>query len=171
MPRVAGLNLVAVLVAAVVFYFIGFLVYGLLLGDVWAQQILVNHGVVAADQASTLTGAALQEELAKIPGQMDMAPAMSLGFVISLVTAIGLALVLKMVKPASITGALGTAFVLWIGFAATTLSYNVVYSSESPIAFAIDLGHLLVAYLAAAAVLFLMDGKAMSGAAARPATA
>jgi hypothetical protein len=61
---------------------------------------------------------------------------------------------------------MGTAFVLWLCFAATGLSYNVVYSSESTTIFMIDLMHTLIAFLLSSAVLFVMDGKALSGAAA-----
>jgi hypothetical protein len=164
MPRVAGLNIVAVLVAALAFYAVGMVIYGFTLTEVWGQQTLINHGM-APDQALALTGEPLMQALQAIPG-MDPMLAYSVGFLISLVTVIGIAVVMKLAKPASILAAMGTAFVLWLCFAATGLSYNVVYSSESTTIFMIDLMHTLIAFLLSSAVLFVMDGKALSGAVA-----
>ena len=168
MPRVAGLNIVAVLVAAVAFYAVGMVIYGFALTEVWGQQMLINHGM-APDQALALSGEPLMQAMLAVPG-MDPMLAYSVGFLISLITVIGIAIVTKMAKPASLLAAMGTAFVLWLCFAATGLSYNVVYSSESTTIYLIDLMHTLIAFLLSSAVLFLMDGKALSGAAA-PATA
>ena len=165
MPRVAGLNVVAVLVAAVAFYAVGMVFYGFVFMEMWGQEMLVNHGADPA-AAHALNGTALFDELNKIPGAMDMGLAYGLGFVVSLVTTIGIASVLRIAKPASIVAALGVAFLLWVCFAATGLSYNVLYSTESKTIFMIDMGHLLVAFLLSATVLFLIDGKALKGAAA-----
>ncbi len=169
--RVAGVNLVAWLAAAIAMYFVGFIFYGLLFEEIWSQQTLENHGLVALGEGADLTGDALMAEMQRIPGAMDMGPAMGLGFVISLITALGLAMVLRLAKPSSLMSALRVGMIAWIGFAATTLAYNVVYSSESRIIFGIDLAHLLLAYLVGAAVIFLIDGKAVRGAAAGTVTA
>ena len=165
MPRVAGLNLVAVLVAAIAFYAVGMIIYGFAATEVWSRHTLINHGM-APDQASALSGEQLMAAVMAIPNSMDAVTAYGLGFVVALVTTTGIALVLNMTRPASLVAALQRAFVLWLCFAATTLSYNVLYSSESRTIFAIDLTHLFLAYHLAAAVLFLMDRKALSGAAA-----
>jgi hypothetical protein len=165
MPRVAGLNAVAVLVAAVAFYAVGMVFYGFVFMETWGQEQLVNHGADPA-AAHALTGQALFDELGTIPGSLDMATAYGLGFVVSLVTTIGIATVLKMARPVSIIAALGTAFILWVCFAATGLAYNVLYSTESKTIFVIDLAHLLTAFLLSSAVLFLIDGKALKGGAA-----
>jgi hypothetical protein len=164
MPRVAGLNLVAVLVATIAFYAVGMIIYGFAVTEVWGQHTLINHGM-APDQASALKGEELMAAVMAIPNSMGPAMAYGLGVVVALVTTTGIALVLNMTKPASLGGALQRAFVLWLCFAAMTLSYNVLYSSESRTIFAIDLVHLFIAYHLAASVLFLMDGKAMSQAA------
>lgn len=164
MPRVAGLNLVAVLVATVAFYAVGMIIYGFTVTEVWGQHTLINHGM-APDQASALKGEELMAALNAIPNALGPAMAYGLGFLVALVTTTGIALVLNMTRPASLGGALQRAFVLWLCFAATTLSYNVLYSTESRTIFAIDLVHLFIAYHLAASVLFLMDGKAMSQAA------
>jgi len=165
MPRVAGLNVVAVLVAAVAFYAVGMVFYGFVFMETWGQEMLVNHGADPA-AAHALTGDALFAELDKIPGSLDMATAYGLGFVVSLVTTIGIAIVLRLARPGSIVAALATALTLWLCFAVTGLSYNVLYSTESKTIFVIDMGHLLVAFLLSSAVLYLIDGKALKGAAA-----
>jgi hypothetical protein len=161
MPRVAGLNIVAVLAGAIAFYLVGMVIYGFALTEVWGQQLLINHGM-ASDQAMALTGEPLMQAMQAIPG-MDPMMAYSVGFVISLVTVVGIAVVLRMAKPASLLAAMGTAFVLWVCFAATGLSYNVVYSSESTVIYWIDLMHTLIAFLLSAVVMFLIDGKAIGG--------
>ena len=163
MPRIAGLNVVAVLVAALAYYVVGAVFYGFVFMETWGQEQLINHGADPA-AAHALTGTALFDAVSAIPGTLDMGTAYGLGFVVSLVTTIGIALVLKMAKPASIVAALGTAFVLWVCFAATGLAYNVLYSTESRTIFVIDLAHLLTAFLLSTAVLFLIDGKALRGA-------
>ncbi len=169
MPRVAGINVVAWLAGAIAIYFIGFIIYGLTLGSVWAQQNAMDHGLVTPEQASSLTMEQL--ETMTIPGALDTTLAMSLGFVISLVTSLGLCIAQGMMKPKSLAEALRNGFILWLGFAATTLSYNVVYGSFSRVTFGIDMLHLFLDYLAASAVIFLLDGKVLSGAqaAAKPA--
>lgn len=163
MPRIAGLNLVAVLAAAIAMYFVGFVIYGLVFQEVWSQQTLENHGILAPGEGANLTGQDLANAVMGIPGAMEMAPAMSLGFVISLAAAIGIAVMLRMTRPRSLAAALGTAAILWVGFAASTLAYNVVYSSESRIIFGIDLLHLFIGYLTGAAVIYIIDGKAIRG--------
>lgn len=164
MPRIAGLNIVAAIAAALVVYFIGFVIYGLVFGEVWAQQTLVDHGLARPEEAASIS--AEQMESMHIPGELDTTLAMSLGFIISLVTAIFVGVALKLMKPATLGAAMGCAVVLWVGFGATTLAYDVVYSSDSRINFGIDLLNLLLSYLAASAVFFLVDRKAISGTAA-----
>ena len=170
MPRVAGLNIVAVIAAAIAFYLVGMVIYGFTLTELWGNEMLKNHGL-AEPGAAPLTGEAVFARLMEIPGAMDAGMSYGLGFVISLVTVIGIAIVLKMAKPASLVAALGTAFVVWLCFVATGLSYNVIYSTESVTIFWIDLMHTLIAFLLASAVLFLLDGKVLSGSAAAAAPA
>jgi hypothetical protein len=111
-----------------------------------------------------LHGGALTAELNKIPGALDPGRAYGLGLVISLVTALGICIAQRLMKPDGMGAALRNGFVLWFGFAATTLAYNVVYASNSRIILGIDMMHLFLDYLAASAVVFLIDGKALRGA-------
>ncbi len=168
MPRVMGVNLVAALAGGVAMYFIGFVFYGVVFQEVWSQQLLENHGVVGIGEGASLSGEELANALAQIPQHMDVGLAMGLGFVVALVTAFAIAAVLTMTKAASMGAALSRAALLWIGIAVTTLAYNVLYYSESPTNFGIDVLHTLLAFLAAAAVVYAIDGKAIRG---EPATA
>lgn len=168
MPRVMGVNLVAALAGAVAMYFIGFVIYGLVFQEVWTQEVLINRGAVSAEEAAALSGAALMAELEAIPTVLDPMVAMGVGFLISLLTAAGMAAALNFLKPSSLGGAVGYAVLFWVAFAVTTLSYNVVYYSESVINFGLDLVHMLLGYTAAAAVIHALDGKAMRAARAAP---
>lgn len=161
MPRIAGLNIVAVLAGAVAYYLVGMIIYGFTLTEVWGNEMLKNHGLAAQD-AAPLAGEALMAELNKIPNAMSEGMAYGLGFLVALVTTIGIAFVLNKARPASLVGALGVALLLWLCFAATGLAYNVLYSSESRVIFGIDLMHLAIAFLLSAGVMYLIDGKAIS---------
>ena len=161
MPRLMGVSLVAVLAGAVAMYFIGFVIYGLLFQEVWAQQVLIDRGVASAEGAAALSGAALMAELEAIPTVLDPMVAMGVGFIISLATAAGMAAALKYLKPSSLGAAVGYAVLFWLAFAVTTLSYNVVYYSESVVNFGLDVVHMLLGYTAAAAVIHALDGRAM----------
>jgi hypothetical protein len=161
MPRVAGLNIVAILVAAIAFYAVGMVIYGFALTEVWGQQTLINHGM-AADQATSLKGEELMNALNQIPGAMGPAMAYGLGFGVVLLTTIGIAIVLRLDRPGYLFAALQTTFIVWLCFTAATLSYNVIYSSESQTIFGIDLLYHFLGYHIAAAVLYVMDSKALA---------
>ncbi|CAN0420834.1 unnamed protein product, partial [Phaeothamnion confervicola] len=160
MPRIGGVNLVACIAGTVAFYAVGMVIYGFALMEVWANETLKNHGLLALD-AAPLTGEALYAQLGAIPGSMDAGMAYGLGFLLTLITVFGIAFVLKLSKAPSLVSALGVALVLWVSFGAMTLSYNVLYSTESKIIYGIDLMHLFLGYLLAAAVIYLIDGKAI----------
>ncbi len=165
MPRIGGVNVLAWIAGAVAFYLVGMIIYGFALMELWANETLKNHGLLAQD-AAPLTGDALYAQLGAIPNSMDEAMAYGLGFLLTLITTFGIAFVLKLSKASSLVSALGIALVLWVSFGAMTLSYNVLYSSESRVIYGIDLMHLFLGYMLAAAVIYLIDGKAIRGEAA-----
>ena len=160
MPRIAGLNVVAVLAGAVAYYLVGMVIYGFTLNQVWGEEMLRNHGILAPGAAAP-TGDALMAELGKIPNQMGMAESYGLGFLVCLTTTLGIAWVLKLAKPASIGAAIGVGLGLFVCFAVTGLAYNVIYSSESRTIFGIDLLYNALGFVLAAAAVFLLDGKAI----------
>lgn len=164
MPRVAGVNVVAWLVAAVVMFFVGFMIYGLLFQRVWQGELLAYLNLAETSEA----GAAMDMNEAQqlISGGKDPTMNMVMGGVISLVTAFALALLMNMTRPKSLMGAMGVGLVAWFGFALTTLAYDPVYAFASTTIFGIDVAHTLVNYLVASAIIFLIDGKAIGGASA-----
>jgi hypothetical protein len=163
--RVAGVNLLAVLAGAVVFYMVGFVFYGVLFTEVWSNETLRNHGLLGHD-APPLDAATAAATVMQIPGAMGPGMAYGLGFVLTLITTFGIAFVITKTKAASLPAALGRAFVLWLCFGAMTLGYNVLYSTESKVIFGIDLLHLFLGYHLAAAAIFLVDAKALKAPAA-----
>lgn len=163
MLRVWGVNLVAALAAGVLMFFIGYLFYGVIFQEVWSQQLLENHGVVAIGQGGSLSGEALTEAVASIPQQLDMGMAMGLGFVLTLVMAFAIGAVLTLSHASSMGEALGRGGLLWLGFAVPVLSYNVIYYAESTTNFGIDLLHTFVIILVGAAVIYAIDGRAIRG--------
>lgn len=151
------LRFLHILAAALTMFLVGFLTYGVAFRELWSQQTLIDRGLTSPADAVSLTGEALTAELARIPNQLPQLQSIVLGFGVYLLTAAGLSAILRIARPASLSWALRLCFVIWAAFAATTLAYNVVYSSESRILFLLDLGHLLIGYLLAGLILFRLD--------------
>jgi hypothetical protein len=166
MFKVGGHNPLAILAGAVGHYLVGMVFYGFAFAQVWRQQFLVAHGAATPEAASGLTGATLAEAVAAVPGQMPMATAFGIGFLVSLIVAAGLASLQAIARPSSLASALRLGFLAWSAFTATTLAYNVIYSAEPIIVFWIDLGHTGIAALTASAVIYLLSRKATARAAA-----
>lgn len=162
--RVAGVNLLAVLAGTVVFYVVGAMLYGFVFTDVWGNEMMKNHGLLAPD-APPVDTEGVKAAIMSLPGAMGPGEAYGLGFLLTLVTTFGIAFVITKTKAASLPAVLGCAFVLWLCFGAMTLGYNVLYSTESKVIFGIDLLHLFLGYHLAAALIFLVDGKALKAAA------
>jgi hypothetical protein len=160
MFKIGGHNLLAILAGAVGHYLVGMLFYGFAFAQLWRQQFLVAHGAATPEAARQLTGAALADAVAAVPGQMPMATAFGVGFLVSLIVAAGLASLQAIARPASLASALRLGFLAWSAFTATTLAYNVIYSAEPITVFWIDLGHTGLAVLAASAVIYSLSRKA-----------
>lgn len=135
MQKSSGINVLAVLLAAIVFYFVGFVFYGLVFSELWMSA----SGLTEADFEGT-----------------NQALNMGLGFGNALVTTLILSVVLKALPGQGLVNRIGWAALVWLGFAATTLAYGPIYSLSSPTIFHIDLAHLLVAYCLSTVVLSLM---------------
>ena len=147
MPRIFGVNIIAWLVATLALYFTGFVFYGLLFSQLWVGL----WGFTDAQMQAAEAGTGLS---------------MALGFVISLATALFLGIALKAFGANGMKDALTKAVLLWAGFAVTTLAYDTVYAMQPALLLVLDAAHLLVGFLAAAAVLTAMDGTGSKSAAA-----
>lgn len=127
---VPKLNWIAVLAASVAFFVIGALWYGLIFSDAWMAAMGVT------------------EEEAGSPAWMI------LGFVITVMQVIGLALVLKWKGDAKPAAAATTAALLWALFALPFTLYGYAYTpGHNMTLLMIDAAHLLVGWVVAAAVL------------------
>ena len=139
MPRIFGLNIIAVLVSAIALFFVGFLFYGILFAELWVElQGLTDAQMLAAEE-NTLIG-------------------MFHGFLISLATAIFIGLALERFGGDGMMSAIKSAVLLWAGFAVTTLAYGLVYAGQPLMLFVIDASHLLVGFVVVAVVQTALDG-------------
>jgi hypothetical protein len=127
MPK---LNAVGIAVASLAFFFIGFIWYGFIFAKLW----MAANG--------------LTEEDAGNPAWMIG------GLVITVMQVVGLALTLKWRGVANTGEAVQTAVILWALLALAFCGYAFVYlPAHDATLLAIDGGHLLVGWVAAAAIL------------------
>lgn len=134
--RVMGHNAIAIVLASIAFYLIGMVWYGFAFSDLWMAQT----GYTEAD----------------FEGSSPLW--MALGGVICLLTVIGLSVVLRWGgEMPALNGALKRTFLLWAGFGLTAALYGIAYTPMHSVPLLlVDAGHLLVGWLAAAAILALM---------------
>jgi hypothetical protein len=132
--RIHGFNVLGVLAASVAFYFVGYLWYGLLFSEAW----MAAEGVTAAD----------------VEGESPIW--MAGGFLITVMQAIGIAIVLKWRGASGVGKAAATASVLWLFFALPFSHYAYLYlPAHNATLLMIDASHLLVGWVVAAVVLAL----------------
>ena len=133
MPKLFGLNSVAILAASVAFFIVGFLWYGLLFADAWMAASGITKEMAEADQNPRW---------------------MIGGFVITVMQVIGIGLVLKWKGATSLNAAAMTALLLWFVFALPFCLYAYFYSvAHSSTLLMIDASHLLVGWVVSAIVL------------------
>ncbi len=127
--RVMGHNALAIAVAAIVFYAIEFVIFGVL---------------IPGDQYMVLTGLnADQGDVARMP----------YGVIMPILTAIGLSLVIKWRNAAGWMGGVATALLIAVLFAFSTSLYSYVYGGHTLEYLPINLAHFLVCYAAAGAII------------------
>lgn len=129
--RVMGHNLLAILVAAIAMYAIGFVFYGLLFSEAWQA-------------ASGYTKEQLDSGMAKMP----------LGFVIPILLAIGLSLVVKWRNAPGWMGGLTTGLLVAVFLLIAERMYGYVYSpAGGETLFMIDVAHTLAIAAVGGAIL------------------
>ncbi len=135
MPKILGLNLVAVLVASVAFFLIGYLWYGVIFQEAW----MAAAGISAAD------------------AEGDSPIYMAGGFLITVMQVFGIGLVLGWKGVADPVGAAKTALLLWLFFALPFTLYGYLYTpAHNSTLLMIDASHLLVGWVVSALVLRLI---------------
>jgi len=127
---VAGDNWSAVIAAAVAIYAVGFLIYGVLFSKLWMR-------------VSGYTSEQLQ------PNRWKMA----LSPVMPILTAIGLALVLKWARVDNLAMGVVVAAQIWLFLVLSTRLYSFVYSPERFGLLVMDAIHLLLGLLIAGAII------------------
>jgi hypothetical protein len=127
---IVGDNWLAILAAAAATYAIGFLIYGVFFSKLWMQL-------------SGYTKEQLQPHMWK----------MAISWIMPILTAIGLALILKLARVDNLATGLVITFQVWFFIVAPVRLYSFVYSPERPGLLVMDLIHLLLGTLAAGAVI------------------
>lgn len=132
MIPIPTVDYVAVLVAAIVGYIVGFLWYGPLFGKAWLKLSGIK------------------------PKRENMAPKMLAGFIATVVMTVALSHVLAYTQASTIMDAVKVAFFLWIGFFATTMLGIVLWEGKPVKLYAINALHYLVVLAVAGAILVSM---------------
>lgn len=129
--RVMGHNALAILVAAIAMYAIGFVVYGVLFEEAWVA-------------ASGHTKEELQSGMSKMP----------IGFVIPILLAIGLSMAVRWRNAAGWMGGLTTGLIVAVFFLIAERLYGYVYSpAGGETLFMIDALHNLLIAAVGGAIL------------------
>jgi hypothetical protein len=141
MPKIFNTSWLAVVLATIVFYLIGFAIYGFLFADVWLA-------------ASGMTEAEI-EAMAQAQGAMMFV----WGILITIAQALGLLWIINLAGASRLSTCLSIAFWLFAMIAAPLLAYACLYGGYSLPGILVDYGHILVGYLAMAAIYAVFRGK------------
>lgn len=135
MPRIFGLNLVAVTLASLAFYFVGFLWYGMLFQELWMEWAGVTDADVENENPAYMVG----------------------GFLITIMQVIGIGFVLRWKGAADIGEAIKTALVLWLLLALPFVMYAYLYMpAHNSAMLMVDASHLLVGWVVSAIILAVL---------------
>jgi len=130
--RAAGINWLAVLAAAVAFYLIGFVIYGILIGE---EQLAAIMGTDPAASKET--------EQARMP----------FGVLMPLATALFMALIFKWGRVPDAGTAVRWAAAIALASAVPAMWYGWVYGDNPAQMMLIDSAHLFLGHVAAGAIL------------------
>jgi hypothetical protein len=136
--HVAGVNLLAVLVAAIATMVVGFLWYSPML---FARPWMVLMGYNPDDKAAL-------EEMRKGAGKNY-----AVAFVLGLVSAFVLGKIVQVTTVNTALYGLKIAFAVWLGFVTTVQLTAVLFAKKPFQLYVIDTGYQLVSYLAMGAIL------------------
>lgn len=129
--RIMGHNALAVIVAALAIYLIEYVIFGVM---------------IPADRYMAMTGLTPEQSEAGISR-------MPFGIVMPLLAAIGLSLAIKWRNTPGLMGGVTTALLMAVLFGFSTSLYGYVYGAHTEAYLPINLGHFLVCWGAAGAVL------------------
>jgi hypothetical protein len=127
---IVGDNWIAIVVAAIATYAVGFLIYGALFSKLWMS----------------LSGYT-KEQLQPHAWKMALSPIMPI------LSAIGLAIVLKLARVDNLATGLMISFQIWLFLILPARLYNYVYSPERPGLAVMDAAHLALGTLVAGGII------------------
>ena len=129
--RSGGINWLAVIVAAIVIYTIGFLIYGVVIPE---DKLMAMSGMTDAEKATAMT-------------RMMYSPLMPI------MTAVFMAVLFKWGAVADAMAGIKWAVVIGLASAVPTMLYGWVYGGLSTDMTMVDVSHLLLGHIAAGAIL------------------
>ena len=141
MPKIFNTSWLAVILATVAFYMVGFVWYAFLFQDIW----LAASGMTLAET----------EAMAEAQGAMMF----GWGLLITLAQALGLLWVINLAGAKRLPKCLEIAFWLFLMIAAPLLTYACLYDGYSLNGILVDFGHILIGYLLMAAIYAVFRGK------------
>ena len=155
MPKIAGVNLLGVLLAAVAMFFIGFIWYGVLFQEPW----MAANGMFFVDPAKEYIQWLSADGIQSTATAMGPDPMVMLaGFVLSLVLSFGLGWHMQQKNISKLSTAV--LFGLWISLliGLPLVAYDTVYTPyRSLMGFFVDGSHAIATIIAACAVLSSFD--------------
>ncbi len=155
MPKIAGVNLLGVMLAAIAMFFVGFIWYGVLFTEPWMGA----NGLFFADESKQVMQWLTADGLQSIQADAGPNPMVMLwGFVLSLVLSFGLGWHMKQKGVAQLGPAIlyGLGLSLLIGV--PLMAYDTVYTPYgSVLGLFVDGSHTVATFLAACAVLSFFD--------------
>jgi len=141
MPKIFGSTLLAIILATILFYMVGFVIYGLLFSGQW----LAYAGMTEAQATAR----------SEVLGPMMFV----WGLFITLVQVLGIALFLKKANVTSAGKGLMKGAMLATLFALPVMAYTWLYQGSSANLLGLDYMHLLIGYGLAGAVLGFFRSK------------
>lgn len=132
------MNYVAILIAAAAMMGLGALWYGPLFGKAWR-----NLMGFTPERMKTM--------------KMSTKKAMALQALASLITVFMLALFMSVFEPKNGLGAIVLAFLIWVGFIATTMANSVLFEDRPARLYVLNASYQLVALVLAAMIIYLVS--------------
>ncbi len=134
----SSLNVIAIVVAAVVAFMIGFLWHGPLFGKYWMKMMGIPQAEVDAAQSK---------------GMGPMLPTMLIAFVQQIVVAVVISVLVQSLNITTISQALLLATLLWVGFIASTLLNSVLWEKRKMDLYLFGIGYHFVLVVAVSLIL------------------
>ncbi|WP_018147396.1 DUF1761 domain-containing protein [Henriciella marina] len=153
MPRLAGVNLVGVLLAAIVIYLVGFVWYGLLFSEPYMNAV----GIYFNEAGDAITYATSEGMQTRTMEDVELFWLLG-GFVVPLFLAFGLGWHLRRKSITSASRAAGSAFALSLLIGVPLIAYPLIYTPwHDWTGFLVNASHTVACFVAGAVVLSFFD--------------